>query len=205
MKLTQAINQRYSCRSYSSKKIPKKVILDLLKLANQAPSAGNKQNRQFIVITDEKNRQYLKQMNNQSYFAEAPVVILVCSKLPRETTVEYLNSLEKWELTVKGVQPKDIEITQKFENDLKEMRYKWMVSDAAAAVENLLLAATEKGLATCWVGIMDFQGVINRFNLPKDMLPICLVTLGYAKKPPSYRAERKPIGKLVHWETYQKK
>ncbi len=203
MKVSQAIRQRYSCRSYSSKKVPRKIILGLLELANQAPSAINQQNRNFIIVTDKKSRDFLAEMNNQEHLVQAPTVILVCSRLCQETVTDYLGYLEKWEMTVNGIRPGELKATSEFEDEVREMRYRWMVSDAAAAVENLLLAATDKGLATCWVGVMDFQGVTKRFGLPKGMVPICLVTLGYAKESPSYRSSRKPIKKLVSWGKYQ--
>lgn len=202
MELTEAIKKRYSCRSYSSKKISKEQVLELLELANQAPSASNKQNREFIVITSEENRKWLANMNNQPYLGEAPVVILAVTKLNKETTSDYLKDLVDWEMTINGIKPNEFTATQAFEQVLQEMRYKWMICDVAAAVENLLLAATDKGLVSCWIGIMDFQGIVTRFGLPNDAVPICLVTLGYEKQPPQGRAKRKSITELVHWEKY---
>jgi len=202
MKVSQAINKRYSCRNYSQRKVSKKVIKQLLELANQAPSAGNQQNREFVVITNNDDRNYLAEMNNQTQLKEATVVILVTTKLSKQSTANYLKSLEKWEMTVNSIKPKDFKVTKAFTDELREMKYKWMISDAAAAVENLMLAAVEKGLVTCWIGIMDFKGVIKRFELPNDVVPVCLVTLGYEKQTPKYRADRKDIDELVHWEKY---
>ena len=76
---------------------------------------------------------------------------------------------------------------------------KWGICDVAAAAENLMLAATDRGLATCWLGIMDFEGIRKKFNLPERVETICLVTLGYPKEEIKKRAERKKIGELVHW------
>ncbi|MBU1130340.1 nitroreductase family protein [Patescibacteria group bacterium] len=205
MKLSQAIKKRYSCRSYSPKKVSKKIILELLELANQAPSAGNQQNRQFIVITNKNNRKYLSQMNNQTQLKEAPVVILATAKLSQQTTANYLKSLEKWGMTINGKTPAKFKLTNAFKKEFIEMKFKWMVSDVAAAVENLMLVAVEKGLSTCWIGIMDFKGVTKRFKLPAGIIPICLVTLGYKKEQPKYQSKRKNIKELVYWETYDKK
>lgn len=89
MNLIDVINQRYSCRNYSSKPVNKKTIIELLKLANQAPSANNLQNREFIMITDPIDRKFLADMNNQRHLEEAPVVVLATAKTDEETVRQY--------------------------------------------------------------------------------------------------------------------
>lgn len=193
MKVEEAIKKRYSCRSYSDKPVDKKIILELLELANWAPSASNKQNRQFVVITNQEDRRWLAEMNNQGHLAEAPVVILVTTRVNPyfKDKEDYLKGLAEWEMRASG------EI-----NEFEKMMTKWGICDAAAAVENLVLAATERGLATCWLGIMDFEGIKKKINLPMDIEPVCLITLGYpASVPPSGTSarQRKKIEELVHW------
>ena len=196
------VKKRYSCRSYSNQKVNKAIIAGLLEAANMAPSAANGQNRQFVIITDEKDKKWLGKMNNQPYLAEAPVDILVTTKLSQESIKDYLRSLVEWEMTVNGQDPREVKVDQKMENEVREMKYKWMVSDAAAAVENLLLAATNAGLATCWIGIMNFEGVRERFGLPEGIVPVCMVALGYEREVPKHRTKRKAISELIHWEKW---
>jgi nitroreductase len=52
--------------------------------------------------------------------------------------------------------------------------------DIAIAVEHLCLAATEQGLATCWV--CNFDAVLCRelFGLPASEEPAVIIPLGYA-------------------------
>jgi nitroreductase len=202
MDFEEVVKNRYSCRSYSDKKVDKETIRKLLTMANGAPSAANGQNRQFVVITGEADREWLGKMNNQEYMAEAPVDILVTTKLSQETVEDYLKSLAEWEMTINGVDPKKVKVDKTLENEVREMKYKWMMSDAAAAVENLLLAATSMGLATCWIGIMDFEGVRKRFNLPQEIVPVCIVTLGHEKEKPKFKTPRKPIDELIHRERW---
>ena len=68
--------------------------------------------------------------------------------------------------------------------------------DIAIAVEHLCLAATEQGLATCWV--CNFDAVLCKeiFNLSDNEEPAVLIPLGYAEdevKPKN----RKPIEAIV--------
>ena len=51
--------------------------------------------------------------------------------------------------------------------------------DIAIAVEHICLAATEQGLATCWVCNFDAAKCRELLQLPENMEPVALVPLGY--------------------------
>jgi nitroreductase len=65
--------------------------------------------------------------------------------------------------------------------------------DLGAAVENLLLAATECGLGACWCGIHPVAELERHFSemlkLPDSLLPFAVIAVGHtsAVKPPSDR------------------
>ena len=68
--------------------------------------------------------------------------------------------------------------------------------DIAIAVEHLCLAATEQGLATCWVCNFDAALCKDLFALPENEEPAVIIPLGYAAdeiKPKS----RKAIDRIV--------
>ena len=52
--------------------------------------------------------------------------------------------------------------------------------DIAIAVEHLCLAATELGLATCWVCNFDSNLYKELFGLPENEEPTVIIPLGYA-------------------------
>ena len=52
--------------------------------------------------------------------------------------------------------------------------------DIAIAVEHLCLAATEQGLATCWVCNFDANLCKEQFCLPENEEPAVIIPLGYA-------------------------
>lgn len=52
--------------------------------------------------------------------------------------------------------------------------------DIAIAVEHLCLAATEQGLATCWVCNFDANLCQELFDLPENQEPAVIIPLGYA-------------------------
>mgnify|MGYP002852594406 FL=1 len=52
--------------------------------------------------------------------------------------------------------------------------------DVAIAVEHLCLAATEQGLASCWVCNFDAQRCHELFGMPETEEPVVIVPIGYA-------------------------
>ncbi len=79
------------------------------------------------------------------------------------------------------------------------------VQDCAAAVQNMLLAASGMGLGTVWVGvypkIKSVRNVRRVLGIPADITPLALVYVGYP-------AEEKPARtqydeRRVHWEQYR--
>ena len=68
--------------------------------------------------------------------------------------------------------------------------------DIAIAVEHLCLAATEQGLATCWVCNFDAALCKESFALPENEEPAVIIPLGYADDQPKEK-NRKPIEEIV--------
>lgn len=70
--------------------------------------------------------------------------------------------------------------------------------DVAIAMEQLVLAATEEGLSTCWICSFDPANVRIQLNLPPDLEPVAITPLGYAAETPAMRP-RKTLEELVTW------
>ena len=71
--------------------------------------------------------------------------------------------------------------------------------DVAIAVDHLILAATEQNLGTCWICNFDLEKCCKLFNLPENLEPIALISIGYPVIEPKPDKKRKPIEQLVHW------
>lgn len=70
--------------------------------------------------------------------------------------------------------------------------------DAAIAMDHLILAATEEGLATCWVAAFKVSVVKSVLNLPPGIEPLALSPLGYPDTIPE-PTYRKPLKELVKY------
>ena len=68
--------------------------------------------------------------------------------------------------------------------------------DIAIAVEHLCLAATEQGLATCWVCNFDAEKCKQLFAIAENEEPAVLIPIGYASDEPKEK-KRKEIEKIT--------
>ena len=68
--------------------------------------------------------------------------------------------------------------------------------DAAIAMDHLILAATEEGLATCWVAAFKVSILKSLLKLPPGVEPIAMTPIGYPQDIPE-PTYRKPIEDIV--------
>lgn len=71
--------------------------------------------------------------------------------------------------------------------------------DATIAMDHLILAATNEGLGTCWIGAFDPLAAREILGLPEDTEPIAFTPLGYPADSPRPR-KRKSLKELVSYE-----
>jgi nitroreductase len=93
METFETIFSRRSIRKYDTKPVEDEKIQKLLKAAMYAPSARNTQSWQFIVVTERKILNEIKQLHPYAQMlAEAPLAILVCGDKTLEPNEGYLNT-----------------------------------------------------------------------------------------------------------------
>ncbi len=168
----RVIYERVSIRKFKNDEIPDEILMKILKAGNAAPSAGNLQARDFIVVKDKNTKLKLAKASlNQMFIAEAPVVIVVCANYPRSMRV------------------------------YKDRGKLYAEQDATAAVENMLLAIHALGLGAVWVGAFYESKVSEILGIPEYARPIAIIPLGYPAEQPEPRS-RYPIEIITHWEKW---
>jgi SagB-type dehydrogenase family enzyme len=131
------------------------MIGTILHAGHMAPSAGNLQGREFIVIKDSATRGLLSDSAlKQQFIKEAPVCIVVCANFTR-TASRYGKRAELY-----------------------------AIQDSAASVMNMMLVAQDLGLGTCWVGAFDEKAVVQILNIPSGVRPVSLLPIGYPDESP---------------------
>jgi len=82
METLEAIHTRRSIREYQEKPVPQELVTELLKAAMAAPSAGNQQPWEYLVITDREILKECPRINPHPEMAlKAPLGIMVCGSL----------------------------------------------------------------------------------------------------------------------------
>lgn len=81
---------------------------------------------------------------------------------------------------------------------------KYHLCDPHNAVMNMLLAAYDQGLGTCWMGVRDTQ-YEEKFRkilgIPDNLRVVCSVSMGYPDEDKTSR--RRPIDEIVSYDKYE--
>ncbi len=77
--------------------------------------------------------------------------------------------------------------------------------DVSIAIDHMTLAATELGLATCWVCNFDIEKCNKYLKLPENIELIALLSVGYPNDKVNinrHSSKRKSLEEIVRWETF---
>jgi nitroreductase len=173
MDVFDAIRNRRSIRSYEEGAVTEGQIETLIEAASCAPSAGNIQPWEFVVVRDSQIKMRLSAAAlEQVFIEEASVVIVVCANEARSR---------------QGYGSRGANL--------------YCIQDTAAATENLLLAAHALGLGTCWIGAFREDAARSALNVPSHLRPVAIIPVGIPSESPSPR-RRRPLAEIIHRETF---
>ena len=77
----------------------------------------------------------------------------------------------------------------------------WKV-DAAIAMQNMILTATELGLGTCWVVNFNEKEAKKALEVPKNFKVVAMTPLGYPDEKKEPVTDRKPLEETIHKEKW---
>ena len=73
--------------------------------------------------------------------------------------------------------------------------------DAAIVMDHMILAATDQGLGSCWIGAFDARAAREVLGLPESAEPVAFTPLGYAADGPGEK-KRRPLDDLVRFQRW---
>ena len=146
----RTIRDRHSVRTFTRDDVTDDEISVLLQAANAAPSAHNQQAWRFIILRGVKKQELAQLVTAQSAAFPRPAAALLRmgakSILSAPVVIAVANT---GDLIKHGTELFKVE---------KEQAYDFFrtmeIQSSAAAVENILLAATSLGLGTVWLGVL---------------------------------------------------
>jgi nitroreductase len=65
----------------------------------------------------------------------------------------------------------------------------------------MILAATNLGLGTCWIGRLDEENIKKALNIPDAIKLVVATPLGYPAEKPREKI-RKNLSEIVHYESF---
>ena len=191
------IYDRRSIRKFSDKPVSQKDIVDILESGIKAPSSKNRQPWKYIVIQGNAKAEMLKVFSqginreenekallpqSKQHIAAAKYTIAVMEEAP--TIIFVMNSLGKDILSELTPEEHIYEICN--------------IQSISASIQNMLLAATEKGIGSLWICDIYFayQELCKWLN--SDGQLIAAIAFGYPNESPQARPRRK-LDDIVEW------
>lgn len=179
------ITRRRSIRQYSDKEISSDLLNNLLSRAEQTQTMGNLQLYSVVITRNPEMKKRLAPAHfNQPMVENAPVVLTFCADYNRTT---------QWCLN-RQAEPG-------YDNFLSFMN---AATDALLYCQSFCQLAEEAGLGLCFLGttIYNAQQIISILNLPKLVMPVATITVGYPAEQGQV-SDRLPLEAIIHDEQYR--
>lgn len=156
MSFYDLILSRRSIRQFKSIPIPQDVLKDIVNAGRLAPSAANRQPLEFIIVDEggQKERVY-PCLKWAGYIA--PEGNPKPGQEPQAYVVVVVNS------------------------NIREKGFEW---DTGAAIENMILAALEKGIGSCWIISADKERLRDILAIPTTHKIDSVLALGHPAESP---------------------
>jgi len=155
MDIIDLIKTRRSIRRFSQEKLERNFLIELVEAARSAPAPGNIQALEYIIVDEPQTCQKLFEC-----LSWAGHVRPKRNPLPNQRPAAYIVVLVDTEIK------------------------KEAAVDAAAAIENILLAAWGKGVGSCWLGAIDRLKILQILGIDEKYQIDSVIALGKpAEKP----------------------
>jgi len=172
MEFYDVIKKRKSIRKYKPVPIADEVIKRILDAGRMAPSAKNYQPWHFIVIRDPEIKKKVAEACSNQFFIADADVIICGCAFEKVAWGRMGNYMAAW--------PHDLSI----------------------ALEHVILAATNEGLGTCWIGKFDEGMVRDVLEIPDGVRVVALTPVGVPAEEAKDRG-RLNLEEIISYEKFQ--
>lgn len=181
MNIIDIMKKRRSIRKYNDKVVSDEDLKEIMEAALWAPSGQNMQPWYFVVIKSEENLKKFVDILGGTIFHLRKSLERQFSKHPQviEDTVDYVSTLGGAKVVVLGFLYKDYQPEPGGDVELA------LGQSMGAAVQNMLLAASERGIGSCWMTApKPVEKELCEAFAPGRGSFMCAVTLGYTDLDP---------------------
>jgi nitroreductase len=164
------LSARCSVREYNDEKVTDNEVVFLFDCASTAPSAGNLEAWDVVLVRDPERMESLSDAAlGQPQVKHAALLMVVCAN--------YVRSMSRY----------------------GERGILYAVQDATIACTYLMLAGHAIHLRSCWVGAFDEEEVRAILGLPPHVRPVAILCIGKGRLPPDLTG-RMPVAEHLHYE-----
>lgn len=196
-----AIYDRRSIRKFSDTPVSKEDITEIIESGIKAPSSKNRQPWKFIVVQGKEKEQMLEVFRQGIAREESGNALLPQSRQHIAAAKYTVDIMESAPVTVFVVNS----LGKSFLADLtpEERVYDICnIQSISAAIQNMLLAATEKGIGSLWICDIYFAYAELCEWLKSEGELVAAVAFGYPNEFPQARP-RKEFEDVVEWRGKQ--
>lgn len=172
MDFYQVIRKRKSIRKYKTDPIPDDVLNRILNAGRMAPSAKNYQPWHFIVIREPEMKKKVAEACRNQFFMAEAGAIICGCAFEKVAWNRMGNYMPSW------------------------------THDLTIALDHMILAATNEGLGTCWIGAFDEKMVKDVLGIPEDVRVVALTPVGYPAEDAKDRG-RLELKDIVSYEKFK--
>ncbi len=177
MEFQKVIESRRSMRKYDAdKKVSKEMITEMIEAAIQAPTWKNSQTaRYYCLMSDEAMEKFREECLpefNAKNCKDASAIIVTA-----------------YEMNTSGFAPDH-------ETPTNELGNGWGIYDLGLHNENLVLKATDLGLATLIMGIRDTEKIRKMLDIPEEEQIVAVISVGYPADEPK-QPKRKSVDDIA--------
>lgn len=166
------LSTRRSVREYEEGGITEEEKDYLLAAAKTAPSAGNLESWDVVIVTDDGQLEALTDASGgQHQIYDSGCAFVVCAN--------YVRSMSRY----------------------KDRGILYAVQDATIAATYMMLAAHAIRLHTCWIGQFDDDAVKEVLDLPTHLRPAVILTVGFGILPAA-SPERMDAEEHAHYDIW---
>ena len=156
MQIYDAINKRRTIRKFKQTRIDRGILIKFVEAARLAPSAANIQPLKYLIVDEDK---YVGKVFE---------------------TVKWAGYIVPEGNPKKGEEPTAY-IVILADTEIKKSNYQ---HDAGAAAQNIMLAAIEEGIGSCWIGSINREALREILNIPESLEINTIIALGYPAEEP---------------------
>jgi nitroreductase len=219
MDVLEAVKNRRSIRQFKTDTVPESLIREILAAAVWAPSWGNTQPWEIVVVTGDKLEEFKKANKKLQMDGAAPQPDTVMPTTWPETIKQRYNDVGKKVLTSLNIARGDKEARQSYYSDMHTLfgapamllycldhgiAREYGMLDIGAIIQTTCLLAYEKGLGACILSATVLYPQIAReiIQIPDSKAIIMGIALGYpvAQTPVNaFDRERAPLEEVTRW------